>query len=199
MLMNLKKYTLLLTLVACAMTACNKNNTDSSVSKQEIAQIKTNGNSAPLSVHDVDNHQVVVFNTTGNYRTLNAEKIKQYNQQYQSVKTIKYFYTDEQDVHIIVTKVSPVSKTKEVYFADLESAIKKIFPKAEYRQVHNSNPQFDYADYAYVDQNNKLNNACHVMLTNDNTTVYSICSISPTQSIDFLKKSVYNILTKVAE
>ncbi|MBN3859342.1 hypothetical protein GKC56_02155 [Neisseriaceae bacterium PsAf] len=196
--MNFKKnhMLILLGLTALSITACKKDNTESSISNQDIQQAQTAENSSQLTIDDNDNNQQVVFTAEGNYRTLDKEALEEYNKQYKSFKTMKYFYNDDKDTSIAVAKVAPLGKSKEDYFSDLEKNVKKSFPQAEYTQGMTADNQFNYAAYSYHDSKNNLNNACDVILTENSKTLYSVCAISPSQSIEFLKEAVKNISVK---
>ncbi|QRN40932.1 MAG: hypothetical protein GKC53_02015 [Neisseriaceae bacterium] len=193
--MNCKKgYILLLGLtILTSVTGCKKNNTVSSISEQDIQLAQTVDDSSQLTVNDTENNQQIIFTTEGIYRTLDNQSLEKYNKQYKSFKTIKYFYNDDKDTSIAVAKVAPLNKSKKDYFSDLEKNVKTIFPQAKYTQGVTNDNQHSYARYSYHDPKNGLNNACDVILMEMTKTLYSICAISPSQSIEFLKEAVKNV------
>ncbi|MFH4354683.1 MAG: hypothetical protein WDW20_04700 [Neisseriaceae bacterium] len=182
-------------LVFAVLSGCKDKSTESSVSLQQLETAKEKENITQLAIEDKDAKQEVQLFSQGSYRVLDERQLKAYNRTYHSFKTMKYFYDDNRDISVAVTKVGPIHETVDIYLKNLQNKIKTAFPTAEYEQGLQSK-QIAYAKFAYLDTKKKLNNACQVILTTDGKLAYTACAISPTQSISELKEEVKKLALK---
>lgn len=185
----------LLSIGALAVSACNKQETDSSsVSTQEIQKSVTQENSNQYIAEDATANLQLIIDSEQAFRKLGEEELVNYNKQH-TQSAVAYFYNDDNDVTMIVNTLGKLAKDKKTFLDNYEKIAKNVYPNADFKR---SNQDDFIALNTFRDESTQTNNVCELALT-PNKDLYSVCLISPKESIENLNKVIQNITFKPLE